>query len=325
MARPDPELPLMFTRADARTAGFSAAQASRRAAGDWIRLRQGWFTTRSDLAEETRWRAEILATVSSHRRPLVLSHAHAARAYRWPRPLGGWGPASFTSGSPPRRHRSGSWINVADLQGDDVRYDGQVAVTAPGRTVVDCARRLPARDALAIADAAMRQGVPRDAVRAALVRQEGWPGIAKARRVLALADGRRETAFESWSAWAFGEQGVRQPLWQATLLDREGVHLGRADALWEKEGVVGEADGRAKYRLKALERRGVVDAEGLAAALDDERRRERDLRAAGAVIVRWEPGDVLTTVRARRLAEQLQRELTEAGRARRFTGRVILL
>ena len=52
------------------------------------------------------------------------------------------------------------------------------------------------------------------------------------------------------------------PHWQVTVLDEEGVFLGRADAYW-KEGVAGEADGRAKYRLASLERTGAVNAEGL--------------------------------------------------------------
>ena len=282
----------MFTLSDAEQAALSPGQVSRRAAGDWVQLRQGCFTGRRDLTDETRWRAEILAAVRSHRRPLVLSHAHAARAHRWPSPLDGWGPASFTSRFPPRQRRTGLWISVADLQDGEVTLDGEVAMTSKARTVVDCARRLPPQDALAIADAALRGGLPQRALRHAVRRQDGWPGVVNARSVLALADGRRETAFESWSAWAFHEQGVRQPLWQATVLDREGVHLDRTDARWP-EGVVGEADGGAKYRLKALERRGVLDAEDLAAALDEERRRERELRRAGAVVVRWEPRDVL--------------------------------
>jgi hypothetical protein len=142
--------------------------------------------------------------------------------------------------------------------------------------------------------------------------------------VLALADGRRETPFESWSAWAFATQGLQLPVWQVTVLDEEGAFLGRTDAWW-KEGVAGEADGRAKYRLASLERTGAVDAEGLAGALDDERRRERELRQAGVVIVRWEPRDVLRPDRQRRLAAQLARELDDVRRLPRFRGKVLVL
>ena len=142
--------------------------------------------------------------------------------------------------------------------------------------------------------------------------------------MLALADGQRESPFESWSAWAFSVQGLPPPQWQVTVLSDEGVFLGRTDAWW-KEGVAGEADGRAKYRLGALERTGSVDAEGLAGTLDDERRRERELRRAGVVIVRWDPRDVLQPDRQRRLAAQLRREIDHAVGHPRFTGQVLIL
>ena len=142
--------------------------------------------------------------------------------------------------------------------------------------------------------------------------------------MIELADGRRETALESWSAWAFDHVGLPPPGWQATVLDHEGVLIGRADAWWE-EGVVGEADGRAKYRLKSLEHRGVVDAEGLAQALDEERRRERELVRSGARIVRWEPRDVLDDGRAQALAAHVRRTLGAASHGHAFTATVLLL
>ncbi len=321
---PERQLPLVFAPAEALAAGYTPGEVRGRVASQWPRLRRGQFS-RTQLEGEMRWRGEILAIARTHRRPLVLSHAHAARAYGWPSPLGGWGPPSFTSAVPPARRRREVWICVASLPAEDVALLGPVAVTSSARTVIDCARRLPQRDALAIADAALRRGhVTHDGLRAALSRAAGTRGIERARAVVAIADGRRETAFESWSAWAFHEGGLPQPWWQATVLDHEGVFIGRVDALWE-HGLVGEADGRAKYRLVALERRGVVDAEGLAAALDDERRRERELRLAGAAIVRWEPRDVLDPGRAHRLVEHVRPQLAEPVGGRRFTGRAILL
>jgi hypothetical protein len=68
-----------------------------------------------------------------------------------------------------------------------------------------------------------------------------------------------------------------------------------------------------------------IDAEGLAGALDDERRRERELRQAGVVIVRWEARDVLQPERQRRLAAQIRRELDEARTHARFTGKVVVI
>ncbi len=98
-----------------------------------------------------------------------------------------------------------------------------------------------------------------------LDRQSGWKDVAQARRVLELADGRRETPFESWSAWAFAVLGVPQPAWQVTITDAAGAFLGRVDGWWP-EGVAGEADGDLKYRLAAAERGGAT-ADNLAAVV----------------------------------------------------------
>jgi hypothetical protein len=86
--------------------------------------------------------------------------------------------------------------------------------------------------------------------------------------------------------------------------------------------VVGEADGRAKYRL-AAEERGGADAERLAAVLAAERRREAGMRRAGAAVVRWSAADVLLPHRARELADHLRREVADASTRNAFTGRAL--
>lgn len=78
-----------------------------------------------------------------------------------------------------------------DLAADDLE-DG---VTTPLRTVIDCARRLPFDEALAVADSALRSGlVTREELSA--VRVQG-AGAAAVRRVLEHADGRAANPFES--------------------------------------------------------------------------------------------------------------------------------
>jgi hypothetical protein len=187
-------------------------------------------------------------------------------------------------------------------------------VTSVARTVVDCARHLPGRDALAIADAALHRGQVTPAqLRAVLAVQQGWPGAAAARTVVSLADGRRESPLESWSAWCFHELGVPQPTWQVDVLDAEGVFLGRVDAWW-LEGVAGEADGRAKYALSGPGAVGEVEA------VHAERRREAAMRRTGAGLVRWGAADVLRADRAATLAGHVQRERAVD---RRVTARVL--
>jgi hypothetical protein len=315
-------LPFVVGHAAAGAGGYDERRARRLAArGHWTRLRRGYFATAAELEEDLRWRSEVVAVVAAHRRDLVLSFAHAARAWRLPSPLGGWGDLTFTCASGPTRRRAGVHVAVAPLDDDEIRLIGSVAVTSPARTVGDCARTLPGPDALAIADRALRAGLVTYAeLRGALERMKGWPGAVQARRVVEQAEGRRETPLESWSAWSFDEQGVPAPEWQVVLCDHEGVFLARPDAWW-RHGIAGEADGRLKYRLAALERGG-VRAESLVAVLDDERRRELQLRRAGAVVVRWGAADVRTPGRARALAEHLREEIGRATVAS-FRGTVV--
>lgn len=80
------------------------------------------------------------------------------------------------------------WMNLAD---DQVEH----GVTTPLRTVIDCARRLPFDEALAIADSALRSGL-------VTVEDLGSVAVAGAgagavRRVLAQADARAANPFES--------------------------------------------------------------------------------------------------------------------------------
>ncbi len=316
----DRDLPIVADRAAAREAGYSDAAVSRHVASRrWTPLRRGAFSPAADLTADQRWRAEVVAARNAYAGQLVLSHAHAARAQCLPRPLGGWGPLTFTRASGARRGGAVA-VHVAALPPADVVERGRVLVTSLARTVVDCARTLPGRDALAMADAALRsRRLTRAELEGALGRQAHWPRVSRARVVVARADGRRESPAESWSAWSFAEHGVPTPLWQVEVCDAHGVDAGRVDAWW-KAGVAGEVDGRTKYRLKALERGG-VDAGTLARTLDEERLREMALRRTGAHLVRWDPRDVLRPDREAALAAHLLRELA---RPSRFTGRLFL-
>ena len=324
VARPDPELPPVSDRAAAAAAGLSNGQVSRRlSSGSWTRLRHGWFSPVSGLDGQRRWYAELVAHVTEHRRHLVLSHAHAARAWQWPAPLAGWGAMSFTASQGSTRAGTVK-IFVSPLDADEYVGTGRLLVTSPARTVVDCARTLPPRDALAIADAALasRRVTPVE-LTLAVARVKGWPGAPQARRVMALADGRRESPLESWSAWTFDEQGLPAPQWQVEIADALGQVIGRGDCWW-RDGLLGEADGRAKYRTRALER-GAGTLDDYESVLHDERTREMRLRRTGLLVVRWEARDVLVPVRAQALATYIRTQLSAAAAlpfegSVRFTG-----
>jgi hypothetical protein len=197
-----------------------------------------------------------------------------------------------------------------------------VRVTSQARTVADCLRTLPPRDALAIADAAVHRRLASNAdVEAALADCSGWPGLVRARSIATLIDGRRETPLESWSAWAFHVERIPMPRWQVVIADAEGRLVGRIDAWWP-EGVAGEADGRSKYALAAAERGGpsARSARNLYSVLDAERRRERRLRDSGADVVRWSAMDVVGRDALRALSRRLTTALADAQARPRFTG-----
>lgn len=79
----------------------------------------------------------------------------------------------------------------------DLRSEEKLTVTTSLlRTVIDCARCLPLREALVIADAALRRGLDAGVLRAAARRAAG-PGAVAVRAVADLADARAESPIES--------------------------------------------------------------------------------------------------------------------------------
>jgi very-short-patch-repair endonuclease len=87
--------------------------------------------------------------------------------------------------------RAGVRVHWMNLDAEDRR----AGVTTPLRTVLDCARRLPFDEALAIADSALRAGtLSREDLDGVTVR---GAGAGRVRRVLRHADGRAANPFES--------------------------------------------------------------------------------------------------------------------------------
>ena len=123
----------------------------------------------------------------------VVSHLSAAQVH-------GWALSRRASQVhvtvPTHAHRSGTVLwrrHYAELSPDEL---GQ-GVTGPLRTVIDCARRLPVPEALAVADSALRiRAVDPVELEEAAAALRG-PGSRQARLVLTHADDRPANAFES--------------------------------------------------------------------------------------------------------------------------------
>lgn len=186
-----------------------------------------------------------------------------------------------------RRHHS-------VIPGDQLTVVDGVPVTSLARTVVDCARVLPPRRAIVIADSAARQGLTREEVNQVLMTVTGRRGVRQAREVLTLVDGGAESPGETLTRWALLDAGLPRPVTQVPISTDRGARYG--DLGWPELRVVVEFDGRVKYSSLFSADPGVTVVE--------ERRRHDDIEAAGWVVVRtvWEdlhdPGRLAARVRA---------------------------
>ena len=148
--------------------------------------------------------------------------------------------------------------------------DREGITTSLLRTVVDCARELPLREAVVICDAALRAGLDHGALRSAALAARGL-GSRAVRAVAAVADARAESPIESCLRLIAREYGrVDAQAWIS------GV--GRVDLVLDGWLVL-EADGfefhsdRRSYR--------------------EDRRRDNALVAAGYTILRFGYEDIV--------------------------------
>lgn len=112
-------------------------------------------------------------------------------------------------------------------------------VTAPLRTVIDCARDLPFIEALAVADSALRSGdVGQDELRTAAARVRG-PGARGVRRVAEHASPRARNPFESATRAIAIESGLRVVVEPPIEIGGITVHPDLVDV---SRGLVIEAD-----------------------------------------------------------------------------------
>jgi hypothetical protein len=222
-----------------------------------------------------------MAVVLSHAgsAPFALSHASAAAVHGLPVPASGRAWLTVGAGHGARTHYDAVLRQeVATLPPDHVHQIRGWPVTTAGRTVADCLRHLPASAGVAVADAALHRGLvcPEDVQR--LLRwQQAWPLASAARAAMTMVDGRRESALESRSAVVMRRYRLPPPLCQVDIRDARGGFVARSDFVWPEFGVIGEADGRAKYG---------VDGDAVR-AFEAEKDRQAALEALGLLVVRW--------------------------------------
>ncbi|TKR23949.1 hypothetical protein FA014_08535 [Cellulomonas hominis] len=288
-----------LTADDLRATGLAGEDLRRAArAGSLVRVRHGAYVpagawTSADEAEQHRLRVRAAA-----RRMAAPVFALESAAAVWRLPLlGGWPsdvqvllPVSRGTTSTPgvRRHR------VAAVPATRL-VDG-VTVTTVARTVVDLARTGSFARGLVLADHALRRSRLNTQD---LAREVAWAGSGRgvrgARRVVDEAHAGAESPGESLSRARMIELGLPRPALQHEVRDRGGL-VGRVDFFWQDQGVVGEFDGRLKYRAG-----GVGDRTAAEDRVWAEKRREDRLRAAGLRVVRWTWQDALDPARLARV------------------------
>jgi len=167
------------------------------------------------------------------------------------------------------RTRIGGWrVHRAELSASEVLHlsDG-LRVTSHLRTVTDLARVLPVPEAVAAADAALRDGHMTVTALGGLVSAARGYGSGGCRRVAALLDPLAGSIFESLLRVVLVLGGVPAPVSQHQVRDANGRVVARVDLCWPAARLIVEADGyafhsdrlayrRDRERMNELERLG---------------------------------------------------------------------
>jgi very-short-patch-repair endonuclease len=162
----------------------------------------------------------------------------------------------------------------------EVTTIGKLRATALERTVVDCCMLLDYRQALILADQALRVGADFGLMNAMADNLSGHSGVKNLRHALARADASAESAGETLTRELLARLKLPMPEAQVEVRSRLGGH--RLDFAWRDKKVALEFDGKVKY----------FDYAPTAEVLFHERRREKALTEDGWLFVRVEWKDL---------------------------------
>lgn len=243
----------MFTRREALQAGFDLRTINARVrSGDWTALRRAVYaeTERLPVDPAERHAADVAAAARATSQDVVGSHESAALVHELTTFVRYEGPPVLSRLREPRRCRPGGTSPAGLVSHVPEHHRTELlgaAVTTAARTAVDLARKGPALSGVVVLDSALRREVPRHELEEVLGVARGWPGSRRAAELVALADGRAESALESVGRYRMWQSGLPRPELQIPLYDAVGL-MGYPDFLWEELRVIGEADGLLKYR-----------------------------------------------------------------------------
>jgi hypothetical protein len=260
-----------------------------------VRVRHGGYARALAEDVEGRHRQLVAATYPLLGERTVLSHGSAALLHGLPV----WGSlldvvsATRSEGGHGRRGRY-LHVRLAELDVSEIADVDGHRCTSLERTALDVARVVTYERAVAVLDAALRMGASRSILDDMAARARGRTGTASAARALHFADPRSESVGESVSRVRIARAGLPVPDLQVNLYDDHGVWIARSDFAWREQRVIGEFDGRVKYRGSVEE---VTDT------VMREKSREQAIRDAGWWVVRWSWHDLADAAAFRRRLE----------------------
>lgn len=300
-------LPQPFSRAEALAAGIPEWTLRKAlSSGSLITLTKGLYAVREPWLAGNQWvRHHHKAVAAARLTPdAIVSHASGATLLGLPHPAYAPEKVAMTLLDDSRTSRRDCWrqFHRGRTPAEHIVIRRGVPGFVAARVVIDSGREVHQRDALAIADGALRAGlVSRDELFDMRSHQRHWPGVAATNDLLMLADGRRENWLESASAWSMWRWDLPVGVPRVNVFTPDGELVGRPDVLWPDHGLVGEADGVDKYLVD-----GATD-EAVRGRLRREATREAGLAGLGLGVMRWTPreailGDAIHT-RFSRLAD----------------------
>ena len=142
-------------------------------------------------------------------------------------------------------------------------------------TALQVARWQPLHAALISLDFALAQGISANELREVAAALRRWPGALGLCAAVQQADGRSESALESWSRGRMITARLPRPELQVPITV-DGYRM-RLDFLFPHARLIGEADGESKHGEGDQVRRSVYD----------EKRRQARLQSAGYLLYRW--------------------------------------
>ncbi|MFD6895221.1 type IV toxin-antitoxin system AbiEi family antitoxin domain-containing protein [Rhodococcus sp. NPDC060086] len=284
----------IIRRCEARARGVTDSEVRRLVrTGAWIRLGSGVYIPSdiyTDADERDRHVYRALAAMEHFREGVALSHVSAAMLHgleTWQISLDVVHVTRNRSGG--SRRGSGCVLHSSKFTEDEVTPKDSVRVLSVARTITDLASTLSFEQAVVVGDRALRIGTTTlDELKRAVERMGRHPGRAKAARAVRLMSDRSDSVGESRSRVLMIGAQLPIPEEQPDVFDANGRWLARVDFLLPEHGVIGEFDGRIKYR-----RDGVATTEAEDVVFQEKLREDR-LRHAGWVVVRWTWADLQT-------------------------------